>query len=140
LSGSATVNPSTVQLPEQPARLIEELGAALDGFKCNSCDFITISDDAIRKHCKKEHQQVWSDAKAGGFSTVKVQTLFGTSGRQKYFIVDIDEAESGENLDPDQVVTQQLSTWRLCHFIIRSKLCALVSMHESDVTACTRAR
>jgi hypothetical protein len=76
----------------------------------------------------------------GGYSTVKVQTLFGTSGRQKYFIVDIDEAESGENLDPDQVVTQQLSTWRLCHFIIRSKLCALVSMHESDVTACTRAR
>jgi hypothetical protein len=54
LSHFPTTVPGTVELPEQPAWPIEELGTQRDGLMCKTCEFITVSTDAIRKHCKKK--------------------------------------------------------------------------------------
>jgi hypothetical protein len=39
----STVDSSAIELPEQPALPIQELGAPLDGMKCKSCSFITVN-------------------------------------------------------------------------------------------------
>jgi hypothetical protein len=49
------VDPSTVELPEEPAALIPELGAPLSGMQCKTCSFKTIDVNVIRKHCRKIH-------------------------------------------------------------------------------------
>jgi hypothetical protein len=43
---------------------------------------------------------------------MKVQTFFKSGGLQKYFIINLGEVESKENLDPNQVVQQQLSNYQ----------------------------
>jgi hypothetical protein len=52
----SAVDPSTIELPEQPALPVQELGAPLDGMKCKACSFITINRGNIKTHCKKSHE------------------------------------------------------------------------------------
>lgn len=101
------ISTSAIQLPEQPAYPITELGAPLDGLKCRTCDFITVNVNVIRMHCKKSHQQTWTGRVSNLFEDVKVQTFFRTGGLQKYFIVDV-VSSRGEN---GSVVEQQLAEW-----------------------------
>lgn len=37
------IDPKDVELPEQPADPIEELGTPLDGFGCTRCSFLTVN-------------------------------------------------------------------------------------------------
>jgi hypothetical protein len=48
LCNFTTTNPRAVKLLEQPAQPIQELGMPYNGFKCTTCEFITVSSDAIR--------------------------------------------------------------------------------------------
>ena len=50
-------DPKEIELPEQPAQPIEELGTPLDGFGCKTCEFLTININILRMHLKKNHQQ-----------------------------------------------------------------------------------
>jgi hypothetical protein len=111
LSNFTITAPGEVELPEQPAWPIKELGTPRKGFKCKTCEFITVSTDAIRKHCKKRHQQPWTSEKIELFHSVKVQTFFCSGGLQKYFIVQSGVAENRQDLDQNHVVEEQLSTW-----------------------------
>jgi hypothetical protein len=52
----STVDPSTIELPEQPALPVEELRAPLDSIKCKACSFITINKGNMKTHCKKSHK------------------------------------------------------------------------------------
>lgn len=52
-------DPKNIELPEQPAKLIEELGTPLDGLCCKTCLFLTVDKSMIRKHLKKNHEQAW---------------------------------------------------------------------------------
>jgi hypothetical protein len=54
-SSFATVNPAEIELPDEPAQLIDELGEPLDRLQCETCSFITVNKDAIRINCKKTH-------------------------------------------------------------------------------------
>jgi hypothetical protein len=108
----AIVNPSTVTLPEQPAWPIQELGTPLDGLRCKTCDFITINKAVLRIHCKKDHQQAWASDKTVLYNTVKVQTLFNTSGRQKYFTVHLGADKETDEAGQSSVVQQQLGAWQ----------------------------
>ena len=45
--------PKDIELPEQPAQPIEELGTPLDGFSCKTCEFLTVNRSIMRKHLKK---------------------------------------------------------------------------------------
>ncbi|KAL1640737.1 hypothetical protein SLS61_010232, partial [Didymella pomorum] len=56
-SSFSTVNPAEIELPDEPAQPIDELGEPLDGLQCETCSFITVNKDAMRMHCKKTHQQ-----------------------------------------------------------------------------------
>lgn len=47
------VDPAEIELPDQPAQPIEELGKPLDGLQCKTCGSTTVSKDAMRMHCKK---------------------------------------------------------------------------------------
>jgi hypothetical protein len=60
----STVDSSAIELPEQPALPIQELGAPLDGIKCKSCSFITVNTGNMKTHCKKSHQLSWTSDKA----------------------------------------------------------------------------
>jgi hypothetical protein len=51
------VDPKDVELPEQPAQPIKELGMPLDGFCSKICPFLTTNINAMRMHLKKKHQQ-----------------------------------------------------------------------------------
>lgn len=73
-------DPHTVELPEQPAWPIKELGSPLNGFKCTTCSFITLNTDSIRKHCKKLHELPWTGDKSILYKSVKVQTFFNSGG------------------------------------------------------------
>jgi hypothetical protein len=46
-----------IELPQEPAQPIEELGAPLSALWCKTCRKVTINADAMRKHCKNSHQQ-----------------------------------------------------------------------------------
>jgi superfamily II DNA helicase RecQ len=105
-------DPHTVELPEQPAWPIKELGSPLNGFKCTTCSFITLNTDSMRKHWKKLHELSWTGDKSALYKSVKVQTFFSGGGLQKYFVVDLDRNENGEKSDQSPVVTQQLNAWR----------------------------
>jgi hypothetical protein len=101
-----------IELPEQPAWPIEELGSPLDGFKCTTCSFITLHIDSMRKHWKNSHETSWAGDKSALYGSVKVQTFFSSGGLQKYFIVDLGVGENGENFNPNQVVQQQLNNYQ----------------------------
>ncbi|KAF2626978.1 hypothetical protein BU25DRAFT_469294 [Macroventuria anomochaeta] len=66
-----TVAPSAIELPEEPAQPIEELGNPLDGAQCETCRWITINKDEMRRHCTKKHQQAWVGKKSLLYKTVK---------------------------------------------------------------------
>lgn len=106
------VDPKAVELPEQPASPLAELGAPLDGLCCKTCQFLTVNTSVLRIHLKKKHKQVWKSQKHELFQSVKVQTFFSSGGLQKYFIVDLVEGENREKLDLNQVVQQQLSDYQ----------------------------
>jgi hypothetical protein len=78
-----------VELPEQPADPIEELGTALAGLCCKTCCFNTVNPSVMRIHLKRNHQQAWKGGKSELFQSVKVQTFFSSGGLQKYFRVDL---------------------------------------------------
>jgi hypothetical protein len=82
------VSPDAVELPEEPATLFEELGRPLDGLECRTCRWRTTNSNQMRMHCKKNHQQSWTDDKSALYNSVKVQTFFSSGGLQKYFLVD----------------------------------------------------
>jgi superfamily II DNA helicase RecQ len=111
----SVVDPSTVELPEEPAALIPELGAPLSGMQCRACSFITVNTSSIKTHCRKLHQLSWTGDKSALYSSVKVQTFFSSGGLQKYFIVDLgaeNNVENSERLEPNQVAQQQLSDYQ----------------------------
>ena len=49
------IAPSSIELPDEPAQPIEELGNPLAGAQCKTCSWITINKDEMRRHCKKNH-------------------------------------------------------------------------------------
>ena len=51
-----TLNPSAIELLEQPAWLVQELGAPLDGMKCKACSFITINRGNMKTYYKTAHK------------------------------------------------------------------------------------
>jgi hypothetical protein len=66
------VDPSEIQLPDELAQPIEELGKPLDGLQCKTCGFITTNKDTVRMHCKKKHKQAWRGETSMLYNTVKV--------------------------------------------------------------------
>ncbi len=68
----ATVSPAEIELPEEPAQPIDELGEPLDALQCKTCRFITVNKDIMRIHCNKTHQQAWIGEKSLLYNTVKV--------------------------------------------------------------------
>lgn len=96
-SSFSTVNPAEIELPDEPAQPIDELGEPLDGLQCKTCSFITVNKDTMRMHCKKDHQQAWVGEKSLLYKTAKVQSFFRTSGLQKYFIVDLVDSRNAKN-------------------------------------------
>jgi hypothetical protein len=111
-SNFTVIEPTAVKLPEQPARALKELGTPSNGLKCKICEYLTISSDAIRKHCKKNHPQAWKNEKISLVESVKVQTFFRTGGLQKYFIVAVGVAENVENTVKLGVVERQLQNYQ----------------------------
>jgi hypothetical protein len=130
-------DPKDVQLPEQPADLVEELGAPLDGFSCKMCLFLTVNRNAMRMHLKKNHHQAWKGEKSALFSSVKVQTFFRSGGLQKYFLVDVGVAENAENtekLDQNKIVKQQLSTWHDMRKQLEKEMQVMAEATKTDKT------
>ena len=99
-----TIAPSAIELPDEPAQPIEELGDPLDGAQCETCSWITINKDEMRKHCKKDHQKAWVGEKSLLYKTVKVQSFFRTGGLQKYFIVKTAKAENTQDVNVEVAV------------------------------------
>lgn len=88
--------PKDIELPEQPADPLEELGMPLDGFGCKICSFLTVNIDIMRMHLKRNHQQAWKGEKSALFDSVKVQTFFRSGGLQKYILVDLSVGKNGQ--------------------------------------------
>lgn len=109
----ATVDTNQIELPEEPALPIEELGAPLNALRCKACTKITINADAMRKHCKNNHQQAWTGDKSVLCDTVKVQSFFRTGGLQKYFIVEYDAVVNAEEMAVEGIVEQRLAEFKL---------------------------
>jgi hypothetical protein len=131
----STVDPSTIELPEQPALPVEELGAPLDGMKCKACSFITINKGNMKTHCKKSHKLSWSREESTLYDSVKVQTFFSRGGLQKYFIVDLEEDENGGKLDLDQVVQQQLNEYQKVQQQIEDDMHVMEEAAKTDKTS-----
>jgi hypothetical protein len=117
-----TVTPSTVELPDEPAQAIEELGEPLDGAQCKTCRWITINKDQMRMHCKKKHQQAWTGDRSLLYSSVKVQSFFRTGGLQRYFIVDPAEGRDVENTRVGDCVQAQLAEYKLTQQEVKKEL------------------
>ena len=73
-------DPHIVKLPEQLARLIQELGLLLNRFKYIIYSFLTLYTNSIRKYQKKSHQLSWIGKKSELFQSIKVQTFFRIEG------------------------------------------------------------
>ena len=108
-----TVNPADMELPDEPAQVIEELGKPLDGLRCRTCKFTTVNINAMRMHCKKDHQQAWRGDTSSLYDAVTVQSFFRTGGLQRYFVVDVAEARDVENAGVEERVEAQLAEYRL---------------------------
>jgi hypothetical protein len=63
------------------------IGKPFTGLQCKACGYITINTNALRKHCKKDHQQAWTGDKSLLYNTLSVQTFFRSGALQKYFRV-----------------------------------------------------
>jgi superfamily II DNA helicase RecQ len=128
------VSPDALKLPEEPATPFEELGQPLDGLQCRTCAWRTTSGDLMRMHCKKKHQQPWTDTKSALYQRVKVQTFFSSGGLQKYFVVDLDVDENGQGLDPNQVVQQQLSDYKKVREQLEEEMHVMEEAAKTDKT------
>lgn len=130
----ALIDAADVELPDEPARLIEELGKPLDGLQCKTCSFITINKDTMRMHCKKDHQQAWLGGKGALYHSVKVQSFFRTGGLQRYFVVDLAVAENGLNDDVEVAVQRQLAEYKLTQQEVEEELQTLEEAAKTDKT------
>jgi hypothetical protein len=82
LSHFPTTASGAVELPEQPAWPIEELGTLRDSSKCQTCEFITVSTDAIRQHCKKDTSKRGRMRKASCFTLSKYRRFSVAEGAE----------------------------------------------------------
>ncbi|CAO2655088.1 Nn.00g101520.m01.CDS01, partial [Neocucurbitaria sp. VM-36] len=130
----STVEPSEIELPEQPAAPIQELGVPLNGLKCRACSFITVNTGNMKTHCRKLHELSWTGDKSILYEDVKVQSFFRAGGLQKYFIVDLVDAENGENLDLDHVVQQQLAQWKETKQQLKAEMEVMDDAAKTDKT------
>ncbi|KAH5441620.1 hypothetical protein HBI60_255780 [Parastagonospora nodorum] len=80
------------------------LGDPIHAWQCKEqrCGYISTNQRTIAQHCNKEHQWRSSPAAREHWQGVKVQTLFRTSGYQRYFTV---ATPSSGTLDPDYTGT-----------------------------------
>ena len=129
-----TIAPSAIELPDEPAQPIEELGDPLDGAQCETCSWITINKDEMRKHCKKDHQKAWVGEKSLLSKTVKVQSFFRTGGLQKYFIVKTAEAENTQDVNVEVAVQRQLAEYKLTQREVKQELETLEEAAKTDKT------
>jgi hypothetical protein len=113
------VDPAEVQLPDEP---IKKLKKPLDELRCRTCGLTTVSKDAIRMHCKNNHQQAWTREKSLLVDSVKVQTLFRTGGLQKYFDVATYDAADQENTVVEEIVAEQLAEYQSTQQQIQEEL------------------
>jgi hypothetical protein len=130
----ATIEPSAVELPEQPAAPIQELGVPLDGMKCRACSFITVNTGNMKNHCRKSHQLSWTDDKSTLYESVKVQTFFSGEGLQEYFVVDLDIGESEKKSDSNQVIQQQLNAYQEVRQQLEEDLLVMEEAAKTDKT------
>ncbi|KAF3037094.1 hypothetical protein E8E12_005610 [Didymella heteroderae] len=128
------VDPTEVELPDEPAQPIDELGEPQDGLQCTTCSFITTNKDAMRMHCKKDHQQAWAGRKSLLYKTVKVQTFFRTGGLQKYFLVDFVDAGNAEDAAVKTRVQAQLAEYKVTQQEIEEELQTLEEAAKADKT------
>ena len=129
-----TVSPSAIELPDEPAQPIEELGEPLKGAQCKTCSWVTINRDEMRRHCKKSHQQAWTGDKSLLYEAVKVQSFFRTGGLQKYFIVDWVDAGNGEDAAVETRVQAQLAEYKLTQREVEQELETLEEAAKTDKT------
>lgn len=130
----ATIEPSAVELPEQPARIIEELGTPLDGLLCRTCSFITVNRSNMKTHCREIHERSWAGDKDVLFRNVKVQAFFSSGGLQKYFIVDFSDGENEENSHPDHIAVQQLNAWKSTRVLLEEDMQVMEEAAKTDKT------
>jgi hypothetical protein len=130
----ATVEPSAIELPEQPAQIIEELGTPLDGLLCRACSFITINRSNMKTHCREIHELSWAGDKDVLFRNVKVQAFFNSGGLQKYFIVNLSVGEIEEKSRLDNVATQQLNAWKSTRILLEEDLQVIEEAAKTDKT------
>jgi hypothetical protein len=51
----ATVSSAEIELLDEPAQPIDELGEPLDALQCKICCFVTVNKDTMRIHCNKNY-------------------------------------------------------------------------------------
>jgi superfamily II DNA helicase RecQ len=129
-----TVAPSAIEPPDEPAQPIEELGKPLDGAQCETCRWITISKDEMRRHCKRNHEQAWVGEKSLLYKTVKVQSFFRTGGLQKYFIVGLADAVDPENASVEAAIEAQLAEYKVTQQEVEEELQTLEDAAKTDKT------
>ena len=133
-SSFATVSPAEIELPDEPAQPIDELREPLDGLQCKTCSFITVNKDTMRMHCKKNHQQAWLGEKSLLYKAVKVQSFFRSGGLQKYFIVDLVDAQIVENAGVENIVSGLLAEYELIQQEVEEELQTLEEAAKTDKT------
>jgi len=110
--------PEEANLPRPMGLPFKVLGEPLNGFRCakEDCEKITISVEALRMHCKKEHGLRWTGDTSRLYTKVKVQTFFRTGGLQQYFVVNaLEDADGSEALlsgDKKAEVDALLGEWK----------------------------
>jgi hypothetical protein len=85
-------------------------------------------------HCKKHHQQAWTGDKSLLYNTVKVQSFFRTGGLQKYFVVQVAEAQNAEDVNVKVAVQRQLAEYRLTQQEVEEELQTLEETAKTDKT------
>ncbi|TKA75572.1 hypothetical protein B0A55_07939 [Friedmanniomyces simplex] len=90
------VEPARVILPPLLEQPFECLGQLKRAYFCDEdeCHELSISRDAIRKHCNKAHDWKSTAEQRTYWHQVWVQTFFNAAGLQRYFTVDHEERDS----------------------------------------------
>jgi hypothetical protein len=108
--------PEDVTLPAPLGPPIPELGPPLDGLHCaeEDCDFLTVHQDALRKHRKRKHNASWNAKDGVGYTAVKVQTFFQKHALRRYFVVHAsnDISQPSSTREEAGVVEAQLANWK----------------------------
>jgi hypothetical protein len=88
-----------IKTPAPLGPSIDKLGVPLDGLQCaeEDCDFITVNQDRLQKHCKSMHNLAWSTKDRTVYTKVKVQTFFQKSAMRQYFLVDAGDNSNNNN-------------------------------------------